>query len=64
MRYRNIKTGAVILTSGEVYGEDWEVIPGPGSANEKVAPVQPESEKPAGKKAAEKKRTVSKKAGE
>lgn len=42
MKYKNIKTGAVIDAASEISGEDWQALT-PVRApekNEKVAPVQ------------------------
>lgn len=42
MKYKNIKTGAVIDAASEISGEDWQALP-PAEIpeNRKVAPVQP-----------------------
>ena len=47
MKYKNIKTGAVIDAASEISGEDWQALT-PVIApekNEKVAPVQRRKEK-------------------
>lgn len=42
MKYKNIKTGAVIDAASEVSGEDWQAVePAKIPENRKVAPVQP-----------------------
>lgn len=49
MKYRNIKTGAVIDAYGTINGEDWEAIPSSPAVSEKN--VEPSKEAPEEKKA-------------
>ncbi len=42
MKYKNIKTGAVIDVTSELSGEDWRAVEPAGTPeNQKVAPAQP-----------------------
>ena len=42
MKYKNIKTGAVIDATSEISGEDWQAVePAEIPENRKDAPVQP-----------------------
>lgn len=41
MKYRNVKTGAVIDATSELSGEDWQALmPAKAPEKPKVAPVQ------------------------
>lgn len=48
MKYRNIKTGAVIDAYGTIKGENWEAIPSSPAVSEKA--VEPAKEAPVEKK--------------
>ena len=50
MKYRNIKTGAVIDAYGTIKGENWEAIPSSPAVSEKIelakeAPVEKKTTK-------------------
>lgn len=45
MKYKNTKTGFEFETSDEIVGEDWVKL-SPSSKSSKVAPVQPQEDKP------------------
>lgn len=46
MKYRNIKTGAVINVSGEVSGADWVELPSGSADTKKAEPEKKEGKKP------------------
>ena len=48
MRYKNVKTGYVLVTDCKVSGEDWELID--SSVEKKPDKDEPKPRKPRGKK--------------